>query len=1737
MPNSKEKPGFGQRKTCQSLCTVNPNLNLRTSSESAANNAGANNFRPRSEPNVAGSRLSTTSSRARRAALDLQRLEEERRLEKEYLAKKYDLLQIQLERETDENSDITHRSSSGSKQRTQDWVDSLVVPTLSNITESLQIPVGTQSRTGAIPKTVSVSSAADLHVVVNKDVQLRNTRNNRTGSKPIPSIMNNVCGYDQQRVYEDVTMSSATVCSGAVNVLNATSPINEISSELVNLSISTTRTPDDLMDQFVELQQRMNGLQQQLAATGSQQIRQTLFADSDPVRSSTLSYKFPVSNKNVKVTSSVSQICSNTTTTIANQINVTSLPWPSNQFDTFTKTPSSTTVPRSTPQILPFMPTYISTPQSRFIPPSVHTVSSYLSPIVSPMIPTSASTSTAVSAVAADILPRQLFCGPNSQQLAARQVVPRELPAFSGDPVEWPLFLSCYQNSTEMCGYSQGENLMRLQRCLKGNALEAVRSYLMQPSSVQLIIDTLRTLYGRPELIINSLLTKVRATPCPKPERLETLVIFGLACKNFCSHLQAAGLHDHLSNPLLLQELVNKLPATIKLNWAIFKRQHDTVDLTTFGCYMDQIVIAASEVTFPNETEGSRINQIERQKLNGKLYVNAHTSESCLSKDHHKLEGKENKPKPCVVCQSEGHRIKDCPAFHKMRLVDRWSFVENRMLCRRCLFFHGKFPCKAKTCGENGCNDRHHKLLHPGKPQSTSTIVRTQATNTITIHRQLQQTAMFRIIPVFLHGNGKSIQTYAFLDDDSAKTLVDSAIAEVLGVSGDVHPLCLQWTSGIERTEENSQLIRLEISGVNNANKYTINDIHTVKNLNLPDQSLHYGNLCKQFPHLRGLPVQSYEAAVPSILIGLDNSFLMASRKIKEGTRGNPIASKTRLGWTVYGTKPTGIEFPVHRLLHIKARSSEQELHELVQEFFAMESVGITSKVMESDDDRRARMILESTTVRTASGKFQTGLLWKYDRVEFLNSRPMAEKRLLSLERRLALKPDLYDNVRHQLSEYQKKGYAHKVDQQELASFDPKRTWYLPLNVVSNPRKPNKVRLVWDAAAKVQGQSFNSALLAGPDLMTPLPKVLCPFRQFEVAISADICEMFHQIFIRSEDRSAQLFLWRDDTCTDFDVFAMDVATFGSTCSPSAAQFVKNRNAEEFAEQYPLASEAIIKHHYVDDFLYSAHTEEEMIRLALQVKLVHSKAGFNIRNWLSNSPNVSVRVGEQQAEPSVKFVDKSTVYERVLGMIWKPESDVFVFQGVFREEIQNLLCNEVAPTKREVLRVVMSIFDPIGLVAVFVVHGKLLIQQIWRNGLSWDEHIRDQMLLQWKRWIKLLQELEQVQITRCYFPGYTPKDYSSLELHIFVDASEEAMAAVAYFRIIEGSNVRCSLVSAKTKVAPIKPLSIPKLELSAAVLGARLSKSVIENHTLPITRHVFWTDSRTCLSWLRSDPKKYRQFVAFRVTEILELTQIDKWRWLPSRLNVADEATKWGKEPNVNIESRWFQAPAFLYRQPDHWPKHTAKTVDTTEELRPMHLHHHIVKQQLIQFERFSKWERLVRVVAYIHRFIQILRCRIGKKKLSNPEWLNQDELKKAETTIWRLIQHETYGDEIVVLTKNRELPTEKHSRIGRSSEIAKLSPFLDDQDTLRMDGRIANAQQVSFDFKVPIILPKGHGGTRLLADWYHRQYKHGNSETAVNEMRQKFYISEMRVVIKQASKQCQWCKIYKVIPEIPRMAP
>ncbi|XP_053686572.1 uncharacterized protein LOC128736119 [Sabethes cyaneus] len=1025
---------------------------------------------------------------------------------------------------------------------------------------------------------------------------------------------------------------------------------------------------------------------------------------------------------------------------------------------------------------------------------------------------------------------------PTPSQLAARQVMPRDLPQFSGNPADWPVFISSFTNSTLACGYTSTENLCRLQRSLKGAAYDAVQSRLLLPESVPQVMDTLYLLYGRPELLIHALLDKVRSVPAPKVDKLETLIDFGMAVQCLCDHLEAAGQLAHLSNPSLLMELVGKLPAHVKMEWGYFLRDYPEVNLKTFSEFMSNVVISASKVTVYDGKSGrSVLGEKSKPKFRGIVNAHSDTTEEVREKDI-----------SCYVCKKSGHRVQECRTFKSLSIDERWRCIQTNKLCRNCLCSHGRRSCKrSSSCGMNGCQYRHHPLLHSVRYSAISHPPHVSSGENHT-HRQMGQSLFFRIIPVTLFGPHAVVNAFAFLDDGSSMTLIEEKLVEQLGVNGENRPLCLMWTGNVTRTESSSQQVSLSISPASGQIKHTLDDVRTVKELSLPKQTVSYEELSGKYQHLRGLPIANYTDAVPRLLIGVNNVNLIVPLKVKEGRSCEPVAAKTRLGWCVYGGQGAGNAIQSLNC-HSCDCTSDEDMHHTVKDYFALEDVATHTTIsLLSEEEKRAQRILEETTVRVGS-RFETGLLWKYDQIKFPDSYYMALRRLQCLEKRMERNPKLRENIHLQLVDYEKKGYAHRASEVELASGNADRIWYLPLGAVINPRKPEKVRLIWDAAAKVGNISLNTLLLKGPDQLTVLPAVLARFRQFKVAVSADIKEMFHQILIRKEDRNSQRFLWRKDPSSPPDVYLMDVATFGSTCSPASAQFIKNRNAAEFEKQYPRAVEGIIRNHYVDDSLESYSSVEEAVRVSEEMRSIHGKAGFQLRNWLSNSGEVLSRLGETKPLIDKNVGSDRKAFERVLGMLWLTEEDVLCLATTVQEPIQKLIDEGKQPTKRQILKCLMGFFDPLGLWSAFLVHGKILLQDVWRSGIQWDEKVDEAAFERWSEWASLFRTIAEIRVPRCYFQNATSRHYQNLQLYIFADASEVAYAAAAYFRITNSDGVGKSvLVAAKTKVAPLKPSSIPRLELRAAVLGVRLMQFVEESHNVKVQQRFLWSDSTTVL---------------------------------------------------------------------------------------------------------------------------------------------------------------------------------------------------------------------------------------------------------------------------------------------------
>ncbi|XP_039439556.1 uncharacterized protein LOC120420555 [Culex pipiens pallens] len=1328
------------------------------------------------------------------------------------------------------------------------------------------------------------------------------------------------------------------------------------------------------------------------------------------------------------------------------------------------------------------------------------------------------------------------------EQMAARKVLGHALPKFRGEPEVWPLFISCFEQTTAACGFTNLENLSRLVEALEGEALENVRGSLVFPSAVPDIIQDLRDMFGRPEKLLKALLAKVKQAPAPRADRLGTFISFGMVVKQLCDHLEAANLHDHLNNPMIVQELVEKLPPSYQMDWVRFKRGRKESPLRRFTNFMKEIVNDAAEVA-----EFSSLNLSDQSKMgsgraHNKEFVHVHGSEQ----KRVEAARAEKPSKPCWICKRTDHFMRSCEQFKRMNVAQRLREVGKLNLCHRCLNKHGSSPCNSRVrCTVPNCVGNHHPLLH--RAEESVQLQKAESTG---------RSVIFRMMPVTLYAGKRQFDTVAFLDEGSSATLMDDAVAKQLKAEGVSEPLIVTWTGNINRIEDGSRKVDLMLSARGSTEKFPLMNTRTVGKLLLPEQNVNYGEVVKKYSHLSGVPLQDLPSGVPTILIGLDNLHLFAPLESRVGKSCEPIAVRSKVGWTVYGAEKRRASTHAFLNLHSVAPVTNQQLHDMLKEQYMIDDQAPSAfPIPEPVEETRAREILLTTTKRVGE-RFETGLLWREDERKFPDSYPMAVRRMKALDRKLEKNPELRENVCQQIEDYQTKGYAHKITDAELSETPNEAAWYLPLNVVVNPRK-KKVRLVWDAAATVNGTSLNTELLKGPDMLVPLLRVINHFRERPIAIGGDIQEMYHQIRIRPEDKQAQRFLFRTSATEKPEIYVMDVATFGATSSPCSAQFVKNLNADQCAEKFPEAAAAIIKRHYVDDYYDSVDTVEQAVQRAKEVKEVHSRGGFNIRNWVSNSATVLKALGEKSVDFTVDFNrDKGPEYERVLGIVWDPAEDVFSFTTMTKSEYAKVLSGETRPTKRIVLSIVMSQFDPAGFLGPVTIRGKMLIQDLWRTGCQWDEFIDELSFKMWLRWTSILLDAQTFRLPRSYFGNARSDEIKEIQLHIFADAGEKAYGCVGYFRAIVRSEVECAFVMSRSKVAPLQLTAVPRLELNGSGLAARMSQTIHENHNFTITKTFFWIDSAVVLSWIRSDQRRYKQYVGFRIGEILSLTNIDDWNFVSTRVNIADILTKWSTDLDLSPSSPWVRCPRFVYDDQKDWPKKALPPPNTTVELRIHLLLHDVqVVESLVDVSRFSRWTVLVRTMATVCRFVSNLKRKVKglpveklqatrnqEKLLGSPAGssvrvpLQQNEYERAEQYLMRMAQTEDYIDEMKVLTRNKNRPTNQWIALEKSSPLYQLTPLVDENGLIRMEGRLEQAEFLPFDMRFPVILPKNNRITELIVQDYHERCGHGYRQSVKNKLRQLYYIPKVDAVVRRIESACVWCEAHRKRPTIPRMA-
>nr|XP_033203163.1 uncharacterized protein LOC117164328 [Bombus vancouverensis nearcticus] len=544
-------------------------------------------------------------------------------------------------------------------------------------------------------------------------------------------------------------------------------------------------------------------------------------------------------------------------------------------------------------------------------------------------------------------------------------------------------------------------------------------------------------------------------------------------------------------------------------------------------------------------------------------------------------------------------------------------------------------------------------------------------------------------------------------------------------------------------------------------------------------------------------------------------------------------------------------------------------------------------------------------------------------------------------------------------------------------------------------------------------------------------------------------------------------------------------------SPYLAIRCLKQLAEDEGHRFPRAAQVLQRDFYVDDALTGAETKDEALTLRTELTKLLQLAGLNIRKWASNDNDLLHGLSLEETNHQHFLGDSQTL--KTLGVFWNSSDDSILYSV------------EVKPTPSRVTKRIISseiakIYDPLGLLAPVIVRAKMLLQRIWSSKIDWDESLPIELHTEWERYYAQLPLLNNVRFPR----KAIIESAMEIELHGFCDASEKAYGACVYLRTLTiNGRAWTQLLTAKSKVAPLKCQTIPRLELSGALLLTSLMSTVQQALSQKITRTIYWTDSTIVLHWLNTSPHTLKTFVANRVSEIQTKTSIRDWRHVPTDDNPADLISR-GQTPEEFLRPTiWQHGPAWLYQSEGYWPTWAlTPQIEVPEQKGAICLSANPADYSLL--ERYSSWPKLIRIIA---------RCLRWRQERNRAAPLTVTELRITHNKLIKLLQNIHFSEEIRTLQKDRNAAIK--------GKLTRLNPFIDKEGILRVGGRLSHSS-MTFAQKHPIVLPKSSVTTRII-EHEHKIHMHSGTQATLYAVRQRYWPVDGRSQVWRAIKGCVRC--------------
>lgn len=1290
---------------------------------------------------------------------------------------------------------------------------------------------------------------------------------------------------------------------------------------------------------------------------------------------------------------------------------------------------------------------------------------------------------------------------------------PVKLPEFDGDFSQWISFISRFKAHVHEKNFDASYKLELLKRCLRGEAARQISDLDDTPENYTVAIEMLEHRWYNKKILTFSHLEKIYSAPSIVKPTADAIITLLDTVQSNLRTLEYLEYEIKNWDEILAFWILKKLDSQTRQKWEEYFGQPDVVPTTKkifeFLEKRAQVLRCTGIVPDYKPQRGKTMT----------ASFNQHSSEFTKS---------------CPLCGAS-HALYFCTEYISLTIQERREKVKSLRCCFNCLSKnHIARDCKSSSC--RVCNGNHHSSLcfksvmkpvptsnkgltmtmpstsfQPSIPFEPSTSYQpynqeTQTGTTCSAYTSNQTKLLPTAVVMVQAANGEWIQGRTLIDSCSQFHFVTERFQNLLGLKSKRANATIQVLGGefVKSSYETNLIIKSRTCD------YSVEVIALSKNKitdYLPEKTFRVEYL-KIPKNIELADPRFFESHKIDMLLGADITFKILSVGQIELGEGLPILQNTLFGWVAAG--PIGKLAPARSGVCNVAVNDEPEFN--LERFFEIEELGPIDEKLFTAEEQACESYFDSTTIQRSDGYYEVRHPLNQPIEALGDSREIAVRRETGVRNRLRREPPevqkLFDDF---MNEYKDLNHMQEVHPSDLC----KVKCYIPYTYVTRMQSSTtKLRVVFDAsAATTSGLSLNDITRVGPTLQQDLFSLVSRFRTHKYVFGGDIEKMFRQIMIHPEDTFLQCIIWNEK------VYRLLTVTYGTACAPYLAVRTVIKNARDHETKYPHASKIAQRDLYMDDLITGAESIEEASNLRKQLELLFGECNMKLRKWYSNNAQILEGVPDDDCEICLPLEDSTTV--KTLGMVYYPKNDVF--------RVKTSIDTTRKVTKRIMASDIARIFDVLGLLGPVVVKLKILCQQLWKLKLDWDKAPPQNIYTEYNTIREELPLLNDLLIPRWLRHKGEVRQY---EIHGFCDASINAYGACVYLRTcFNDGSAKLQLIAAKSRVAPCKRLTIPRLELCGAELLCNMVSKLLKHLSMNIKRIYCWTDSTIVLQWLRMESSHLQVFVGNRVSRIQAQGYII-WRHVTTNTNPADLISRGatpGEFMDNNFKKFWFNGPSFLTSE-ENWP---TNLIDIPQELPEIRKGYSFIitnPENLLdainpKFHHSAL--AMLRIFGHILNFIRGITRKRQKTALTDPNSytknftdlnlfnsLNeeQDLCLAGLFIVLKTIQLSSFQNEFQCLVDGRMV----------EGKLRKLCPFVSSEDGLiHVGGRLGQTNFPELT-KHPVLVPSNYFAKALMRFIHFRQ-QHCGPSAIVAAVRRVVWPLNCRITASLVVRECVLC--------------